>query len=135
MDLASIAEISHYSGTGATITAILVNSNDARHVQLQLAATPTTLPASLTITGITDFSGNSPVVTTLSVAGAELTNIDIGVVSANDPPFPGFMWGDNTNAYTIQCEGSDIWNADDGFNFSYETKTGDFDVVVRQLTF
>ena len=133
MDLASISDITHYSIAGATIAAIIVNSNDARHVQLQLNGEPTSLPLSLTITGITDFSGNSPVVTTLSVPGTELTNADIG--SSTDPAFPGFMWADNTNAYTIKCEGSDIWNSDDGFNFSYETKTGDFDVAVRQLTF
>jgi hypothetical protein len=69
------------------------------------------------------------------VPGTELTNLDIGVAANNDPAFPGFMWADNTNAYTIKCEGSDIWGGDDGFNFSYETKTGDFDVVVRQMTF
>lgn len=133
MDLASISDMTHYSVSGATIAAILVNSNDARHVTLQLTAAPTTLPASLTLTGITDFSGNAPAASTVSVAASELTNLDIGVVG--DPAFPGFMWVDGTNAYTIKCEGSDIWGADDGFNFSYETKTGDFDVAVRQMTF
>jgi len=133
MDLASISDITHYTVSGATIAAVLVNSNDARHVTLQLTAAPTTLPASLTISGITDFSGNVPTVSTVSVPGSELTNLDIGVVG--DPAFPGFMWADGTNAYTIKCEGSDIWAADDGFNFSYETKTGDFDVAVRQMTF
>jgi hypothetical protein len=42
------------------------------------------------------------------------------------------MYVDGAQAYTIACEGSDIWNATDGFNFAYEKKTGDFDVVVRQ---
>lgn len=130
MDLASISDMSHYTVSGAQIVAILVNSNDARHVTLTLAATPTTLPAQLTLTGITDVSGNSPTVSLVSVPASELTNLDIGVVG--DPAFPGFMWVDGTNAYTIKCEGSDIWGADDGFNFSYETKTGDFDVAVRQ---
>ena len=41
------------------------------------------------------------------------------------------MYVKGTNAYTIACEGSDIWSTADGFNFAYETKTGDFDVVVR----
>ncbi len=30
------------------------------------------------------------------------------------------------------AEGSDIYNAQDGFNFAWEQKSGDFDVVVRQ---
>jgi len=42
------------------------------------------------------------------------------------------MVPDGTNSYTILCEGSDIWGNADGFNFSYEMKTNDFDVVVRQ---
>jgi hypothetical protein len=45
------------------------------------------------------------------------------------------MWAEGTNAFTIRCEGHDIWDAADGFNFSYETKAGDFDMVVRQLSF
>jgi hypothetical protein len=35
----------------------------------------------------------------------------------------------------VLCEGSDIWNSMDAFNLSYESKTNDFDVVVRQMTF
>jgi hypothetical protein len=135
MDLASISDMSHYTVAGATITSILVNSNDSRHVTLQLASTPTTLPASLTFTGITDFSGNALTSTTVSVPASELTNLDIGDALSNDPAFPGFMWVDGANAYTVKCEGSDIWGGADGFNFSYETKTNDFDVAVRQLTF
>jgi len=46
---------------------IIVDTNDARHVQLQLAAEPTG-PITLTLTGITDFSGNAPVTSTLSVS-------------------------------------------------------------------
>ena len=38
------------------------------------------------------------------------------------------MYVTGANAYTIACEGSDIWSTADGFNFAYETKTGDFDV-------
>jgi hypothetical protein len=41
------------------------------------------------------------------------------------------MYLDGPNAFTIACEGSDIWNAADGFNFLYEQKSGDFDIVVR----
>jgi hypothetical protein len=87
------------------------------------------------MSGITDFSGNSLVSSTLSVATVPLVNADIGDLQVPDPAWPGFMWADAPGAYTISCQGSDIWNSADGFNFSYETKTGDFDVVVRQKTF
>jgi len=136
MDLASISAQGNYSvsGGGASIVGIIVDTNDARHVQLQLAAEPTG-PITLTLTGITDFSGNAPVTSTLSVATVELVNSDIGDPAAPDPAWPGYMWSDGANAYTIQCQGSDIWNTADGFNFSYESKTGDFDVAVRQISF
>lgn len=136
MDLASISAQANYSvsGGGASIVGIIVDTNDARHVQLQLAAEPTG-PITLTLTGITDFSGNAPVSSTLSVSTVELTNADIGDPASPDPAWPGYMWSDGPNAYTIQCQGSDIWNAADGFNFSYESKTNDFDVVVRQISF
>lgn len=138
MDLSTITNQANYSlsGGGASIVGIIVDTNDARHVTLQLAAEPTG-PITLTLTGILDFSGNSPVSSTVSVATNPLTNADIGDPTANppDPDFPGSMWLDGAGAYTIRTEGSDIWNAADGFNFSYESKTNDFDVVVRQISF
>jgi hypothetical protein len=135
MDLATLSDISHYTLGGAFIANLVVNSNDARHVQLQLAGEPASFPLQLTITGITDFSGNPPTTTSFSVQQMELVNQDIGDFSIPDPAFPGYMWASGTNGYDIMCEGSDIWNASDGFNYSYESKTGDFDVVVRQTAF
>lgn len=136
MDLASISALGNYtvSGGGASIFGIIVDTNDARHVQLQLAAEPTG-PVTLALTGITDFSGNLPVSSTLSVKKAGLINADIGDAALPDPAWPGYMWSDAADAFTIRCQGSDIWNAADGFNFSYETKTNDFDVAVRQTSF
>jgi len=103
-------------------------------VQLQLASEPTG-PITLTFTGITDFSGNLPVSASVSVAAVELVNADIGDPALPDPAWPGSMWSDGAGAYTISCQGSDIWNSSDGFNFSYESKTNDFDVAVRQISF
>jgi hypothetical protein len=135
MNLASISSQANYSLTGGTIVGIIVDTNDARHVQLQLAAAPTA-GATLTLSGITDFSGNAPASATVQVdTTVPLINADIGDVSVPDPAWPGYMWLDGTNAYSISTQGSDIWNNADGFNFSYESKTGDFDVVVRQKTF
>src|SRR5213079_1201088 len=68
MDLATISQPGNYSisGGGVTIVGITVDTNNVNHVQLQLSGTPTS-PVTLTLTGITDFSGNTPVSTTLSV--------------------------------------------------------------------
>jgi hypothetical protein len=135
MDLATISHQANYSVSGgsAAIVGVTVDTNDARHVQLQLAQGPTG-PITLTLSGITDFSGNPPVTSTLSVDPVPLVNTDIGDVSVPDPAFPRAMWVDGPGAYTLIAQGSDIWNTSDAFNYSYETKTGDFDVVVRQIS-
>jgi hypothetical protein len=135
MDLATISQQANYSVSGgsAAIVGITVDTNDARHVQLQLAQEPTG-PITLTLSGITDFSGNTPVATTLSVATVPLVNADIGDVSVPDPAWPGAMWVDGPGEYTVIAQGSDIWGTGDAFNYSYESKTGDFDVVVRQIS-
>jgi hypothetical protein len=76
--------------------------------------------------------GGLPVAnTTVAVNKVPLTDADIGS-PGSDPAIPGMMYVEGANAYTIACEGSDIYNNADGFNFAYETKTNDFDVVVRQ---
>jgi hypothetical protein len=141
MDLSTITNPANYSvsGGGANITGILVDTNDLRHIQLQLGAEPTG-PITLTLTGITDFSGNPPTTTTLNVATSPLINADIGdglatAGQAGFIGFPGAMYSDAQGSFTVTCEGSDIWDVEDGFNFSYETKTNDFDVVVRQISF
>jgi hypothetical protein len=82
--------------------------------------------------GVSGLGGGRAVAnTTLPVNKVPLTNLDIGL-AGSDPAFPGAMLAEGTNSYTIACEGSDIWGNADGFNFSYELKTNDFDVVVRQ---
>lgn len=137
MNLASISTLGNYSIAGASISGITVatNSGNQTVVQLQLAGEPTSLPLTLTITGITDYSGNAPVSSSVSVTSASLDNVDIGDATIPDPAWPGYMWNDGPGAFTVSCEGSDIWNARDGFNFSCESKTNDFDVVVRQVSF
>jgi hypothetical protein len=76
--------------------------------------------------------GGLPVAnTSVAVSKVPLTDVDIGVAGV-DPAVPGMMYVEGAQAYTIACEGSDIWGSSDGFNFAYEMKTNDFDVVVRQ---
>jgi hypothetical protein len=77
--------------------------------------------------------GGGPALTgshTTAVNRVPLTDADIG--NAGDPAIPSGFYPSGTNAFTVECEGSDIWDTHDGFNFAYEMKTGDFDVVVRQ---
>jgi hypothetical protein len=137
MNLASISMMGNYSIPGANIIGIVVDTNSAygRLVQLQLAGEPTSLPLTLTITGITDYSGNVPSSSSVSVTFAGLINADIGDPTIPDPAWPGYMWNERAGAFTVTCEGSDIGGWRDGFNFSYESKTNDFDVVVRQRSF
>jgi hypothetical protein len=136
MDITTISSLANYSvsGGGASIVGITVSTNnDQRHVTLQLAALPTG-PVTLTMSGIIDFSGNPLVSSTVSVGTVPLTDVDVGDPTIPDPAWPGSMWVDGQGAYTVIAQGSDIWNIADAFNYAYESKTNDFDVVVRQIS-
>src|SRR5215831_11826705 len=108
MNLVTISQVTNYtvSGGGATIVGMTVDTNHANHVQLQLIQEPFG-PMTLRLSGITDLSGNPPVNTNLPVATVALVNADIGDPSIPDPAWLGYLWADNTNAFTISCQGSD----------------------------
>jgi hypothetical protein len=111
-----------------------VNSNSYRSVALAISGT-LTLPVNISVNAsLASLGGGLPITGTLTTAikSVPLTDGDIGAIPGQDPAWPGMMYVTGTNAYTIACEGSDIWGTDDGFNFAFEKKTGDFDVVVRQ---
>jgi hypothetical protein len=59
----------------------------------------------------------------------ELVSIDIG--DAVDTPGSTMI---DADMYTIMGNGSDIWNAADGFRYAYTEVSGDFEAVVRQLS-
>lgn len=90
-----------------------------------------TVPSSFTVTvaGATDGWGALLPATAANVSTLALTTLDIGT-EGSDPAVPSLLWVDNTNAFTVECEGSDIWNAADGFNFVYTQVSGDFDMAV-----
>ncbi len=135
MDPGLLSQPSTYVlGGGLTIDSVTVNSNDYRSVQLKVSGTPT-FPFNVTINGnVSGLGGGAKVAnTTQSVIMSQLVCEDIGATPGTDPAVPGQMFGFAPNGYNIACEGSDVWNNDDGFNFAYEMKTGDFDVVVRQV--
>ncbi len=133
MDPVLLSQISTYTlGGGLTISSVTVSSNDFRRVTLAVSGTPT-FPLSVTVnSSLAGVGGGLRLAnTTVLVVQAPLVCLDIGVAGI-DPAYPGRMYMAGPNDYTIACEGSDIWNNADGFNFTYEIKTNDFDVVVRQ---
>jgi hypothetical protein len=133
MDPGLLSQASTYTlGGGLTIVSVNVNSNNYRTVTLEVSGTPT-FPFSVTLnSNVSGLGGGAKVAnTTLPVKAVPLTCWDIGT-PGTDPAVAGTMVATGTNAYTISAEGNDIWNATDGFNFTYEMKTGDFDVAVRQ---
>ncbi|HWI58808.1 MAG TPA: hypothetical protein VNZ22_16400, partial [Bacillota bacterium] len=120
-----------YSLTGGlTVTNVAVSGN-GRTVKLFVSGNPTG-SVTVSVSGLKDASGLSlPAISGAAVRPLGLVSADVGWPGA-DPIFPSKLWVENTNAFTVEAEGSDIWGTADGFNFLYEQKTGDFDVVVRQ---
>ena len=65
----------------------------------------------------------------VTAAAQELVSIDVG--DAANTPGTTVVDGDT---YTIAGNGSDIWNAADGFRFAYTEVSGDFEAVVHQVS-
>jgi hypothetical protein len=131
MDPVMLGQASTYTlPAGLTITSV-VESSDYTKVSLGVTGT-ITLPLNVQVSPLLAGLGGGLPVSTTSVAlkAPELADSDIGNPGA-DPAVAGMMYADGPNAYTIVTEGSDIWGNADGFNFAYELKTNDFDVVVR----
>jgi hypothetical protein len=130
MDISTLTNAARYSISG--ITNITVASNH-RTVHLMLNAMPT-LPLNVTVNGVKDLSGNSIVGTpSVAINAEKLTFSDIGT-PGTDPAYPSYAWVTGNGGYIISAEGSDIWNTTDGFNFAWELKTNDFDMVVRGMS-
>lgn len=133
MDPAALSNPANYMlGSGLAITGITVNSNDFRGVELAVAGTPT-FPFTVTVNGLTGLGGPpiAPGSGSTSVQTVPLTVVDIGSPLGGDPAVASDVYVVGTNAYTVRCEGSDIWNNADGFNFCFEPETGGFNVMVR----
>ena len=127
----TVASVNVYTNASMNLSATSeALSNNFSSVLLTVTGTPT-LPLAVTVTGAKDYWGNALTANTASAGLCALANQDIGTPFGTDPVVPGAMWVDGPNSYSIVCEGSDIWGNADGFNFSYTTATGDFDMVVR----
>ena len=126
--------------TSANIVGITVNSNGYRNVELALNTWPLT-PFTVQVNNAIGLGGGPALTGTNGafVNTVELTSIDIGTnnyagtLTGTDPALPSSVYASGNGAYTVQCEGNDIWGNRDGFNFLYEVKSGNFDVVVRQV--
>jgi hypothetical protein len=131
MDPNLLAQASTYIlPAGLSILSVTVNSNDFMSAALAVSGNITP-PITVKINSLNGLGGGLPVAnTSIALSTPELMDTDIGVPGV-DPGVPGMMYVEGPNAYTIVCEGSDIWNTSDGFNFAYELKTNNFDVVVR----
>jgi hypothetical protein len=129
MDASTLTNPANYSVAGATITNIVLAYNH-RTVELDLNQMPT-LPVSVIVNGVKDVSGNTIALnSTAPINPVGLTCSDVGTIGG-DPAYPSFIWVTGAGGYIISAEGSDIWGTADGFNFTWELKTNDFDVVVR----
>ena len=147
MDPTALLNVNNYvfsAGSGlsaANITSITVNSNTFSQVELALNASPNGA-FTVTVNSGMRAQGGGPVLVAPYVRPVDnvpLTCLDLGTfgtastLTGNDPAIPSTVYNNGPGAYTVQCEGSDIWNNNDGFNFLYEAKSGNFDVVVRQI--
>jgi hypothetical protein len=132
MDATTLGNPANYSIAGATVTNVFVTSNH-RTVELDLNQVPT-LPVVVTVVGGKDLSGN-PIASnsTKSITLDRLNFSDVGT-PGTDPAYPSYVWIEGGGGYLVSAEGSDIWNSADGFNFGWELKTNDFDVVVRGVS-
>jgi hypothetical protein len=132
MNTATLSSTANYSVPGATVTNVVVASNN-RTVELDLNQMPT-LPVVVTVHSGKDLSGNSLAAnSTQNIVTDNLNFSDVGT-PGTDPAYPSYIWIEGNGGYLVSAEGSDIFNAHDGFNFGWEQKTGDFDVVTRGVS-
>lgn len=131
----------NYTVAGASVLQAILASNH-RTVELVLNQVPT-LPLNVTVNNVQDVSGNTIAANSSTpINPVQLTFQDIGTPGTSgsfgqpgiDPAYPSFIWVEGTNGFLVSAEGSDIFGTADGFNFGWELKTNDFDVVVRGVS-
>jgi hypothetical protein len=141
LDAATATNAANYTISGVTVLGASLAANH-RTVQLLLNTMPT-LPVVVTVSGVKSLSGFTIAASsTTPINSPTLTFGDFGNpgdiftfgATGIDPAYPSYMWITETNGYIVQAEGHDIWDNADGFNFGYELKTNDFDVVVRGVS-
>jgi hypothetical protein len=131
MNVGTLMDTANYTLAGglAKTGTILVNSNNNRQVAIEVTGS-WSAAATVAATGLLDAAAQSVALPTSPVQAIPVTTSDLGT-PGTDPVFPTMLWVDGARDYTIVAEGSDFWNNADGGNFTWELKTGDFDVITR----
>jgi len=126
----SLTNAANYSVTGQTVLG--VNYVSPTQAEVLLSGFPSGNSFTLNVSNIRDLAGN--VIASGSHITANqftaLTSVDIDPTIQN-PGLPGDFFPLSTNTFIITGGGSDIWDANDGFRYTYLQKTGDFDVAVN----
>ena len=125
------------SGLPSGVTASFNPSSTTSSSTLTLTAssTATTGPATVTVTGT---SGSLQHTTTISLTvnassgGGSLpsgwTDADVGTVgTAGSASY-------SSGTFTVSGSGADIWNTADGFNYAYQSASGDTTVIARVVS-
>ncbi|HEY5911781.1 MAG TPA: hypothetical protein VJA21_14360 [Verrucomicrobiae bacterium] len=154
MDPASVTTAANYTAVsgGLTVTRVVLRP-DGQTVLLYLSGALAGSTFSVTIDNVRDLAGNPLAAGTIATGNAlfaQLSAIDIGVgtnalgsyvLALNSQPaltnltfdvnYPGSTVMASDGVFEVQASGLDIGNRQDGQQFVYEQRTGDFDLKVR----
>jgi hypothetical protein len=132
MDTASLLNVINYSIAGYAITNLMLFTNNlgvgATNMVILQVNNPLTNSFTLDVsTNVENFSG-APVAANTAAAGTvdPLSSVDIGNYTTH-----GLTFDNGPGSYEINASGNDIWNAEDGFRFVYETRTNNFAIAVQ----
>ena len=134
---ASAQTIANYTVSGATVTNVtLLPSGKAVALALNAAVVS---GATVKVENVKDMAAtaNTMASTTLTVSFNQLTAKDVGTPNAtnsavfSDPVYVGSTVAIGQGVFTVKAGGTDIWETQDGFHFTYREMTGDFEAKVR----
>jgi autotransporter-associated beta strand protein len=129
LDLATATTPGNYSVSGGATVGRITLRADQKSVVLYVS--PAASGAfTVTVSGVRDVYGNTMTTANDSAnVASHLSSLEIG------GPLPSFITADgvfscNDGDFDITAGGADVWGNSDQFRFTYQPKTGDFDVKV-----
>ncbi|MCX6879845.1 MAG: hypothetical protein NTW21_39480 [Verrucomicrobia bacterium] len=130
LDPETAANPANYTlSTGGGVLAATLRP-DGQSVALTLATLFFT-NSTVTVHGVKDLAGNAVSANSaVAVVVSGMEAADVGTPGV-DPLERGSTFTCRTGDYDVVAGGSDIYYNNDGFHFTYEQRTGDFDVKVR----
>jgi hypothetical protein len=135
LDPVSASTRANYGVSGGVV-ADAVLSTDGKSVVLSVTGLSGT-NVSVAANRVKDLAGNAmPQVQIVTAPVSQLTAQDVGTQDPNtlqytNPLERGATWAFSATDFDVIAGGTDIWDAADGFHFTYERKAGDFDLVVQ----